>query len=372
MSAFHFSENIARLRRKKEITQEELAGFIGVTKASVSKWENGQSMPDILLLPQLAAFFDVSIDDLIGYEPQLSKEQIQKLYLEFTSDFSMLPFDKALEKVRAVLRRYYSCYPFLLQVCILYLNHYMLAPEETTQKELLLEAVGLCDRILENCKLVGVCSDAVSLKAAFHLLLGNATEVIAALEEITDPRRISGQDDALMIQAYCMAGESEKAQDFTQFTIYAHMLSLVGASIQYLAINTGNSAVCEETIRRIESLERVWQLDALHPNITAQFHYQAALTFLAQGQTDPALAHLARFELATRTLLERDNCHLHGDAYFDRLDHWIHQLGLGANPPRDKSFVTGSALQALEHPLFLALKDNPAFQRIKKALEGIK
>lgn len=39
----HLSDNIVRLRRKKGITQEELAGFIGVTKASVSKWETGVS-----------------------------------------------------------------------------------------------------------------------------------------------------------------------------------------------------------------------------------------------------------------------------------------------------------------------------------------
>lgn len=41
--SIHLSDNIIRLRRKKGITQEELARFIGVTKASVSKWETGVS-----------------------------------------------------------------------------------------------------------------------------------------------------------------------------------------------------------------------------------------------------------------------------------------------------------------------------------------
>lgn len=43
MSTLHFAENMIRLRRKRGVTQEELAGFIGVTKASVSKWETGVS-----------------------------------------------------------------------------------------------------------------------------------------------------------------------------------------------------------------------------------------------------------------------------------------------------------------------------------------
>lgn len=41
MNALNFSENIAGLRREKKITQEQLADFVGVTKASVSKWETG-------------------------------------------------------------------------------------------------------------------------------------------------------------------------------------------------------------------------------------------------------------------------------------------------------------------------------------------
>lgn len=62
------NENIANLRKKKNITQEELATTIGVTNQSVSKWESGQCCPDIALLPALADFFEVSIDELMGYE----------------------------------------------------------------------------------------------------------------------------------------------------------------------------------------------------------------------------------------------------------------------------------------------------------------
>ena len=55
MDTLNLAENLIRLRREKEVTQEEVASFIGVTKASVSKWETKQSLPDILLLPVLAS-----------------------------------------------------------------------------------------------------------------------------------------------------------------------------------------------------------------------------------------------------------------------------------------------------------------------------
>ena len=88
MNKLNLPDNIIRLRRKKKLTQEELADFMGVTKASVSKWEKGVNTPDLLLLPQLAAFFDVTVDELIGYEAQLSREQIRRQYAELSKDFA--------------------------------------------------------------------------------------------------------------------------------------------------------------------------------------------------------------------------------------------------------------------------------------------
>lgn len=72
-------------RHKRGITQEELATHIGVSKGAVSKWETNSSLPDISLLPQLASYFDITIDELIGYEPQMEKEEIKKLYLRLSN-----------------------------------------------------------------------------------------------------------------------------------------------------------------------------------------------------------------------------------------------------------------------------------------------
>jgi len=56
MKEINFAAIITEKRRAKGITQDELAAYTGVTKASVSKWETGQSYPDITLLPVLAAY----------------------------------------------------------------------------------------------------------------------------------------------------------------------------------------------------------------------------------------------------------------------------------------------------------------------------
>lgn len=60
---------LSDLRKAKHITQGELAEFVGTSFQTISKWENGITMPDITVLPVLAAFFEVSIDELLGIKP---------------------------------------------------------------------------------------------------------------------------------------------------------------------------------------------------------------------------------------------------------------------------------------------------------------
>lgn len=59
---------IATLRKEKELTQEQLGEKLGVTNKTISRWENGNYMPDIEMLSLLAKEFDVSINELISGE----------------------------------------------------------------------------------------------------------------------------------------------------------------------------------------------------------------------------------------------------------------------------------------------------------------
>jgi transcriptional regulator with XRE-family HTH domain len=61
------SENICRLRKEHTMTQEQLAEALGVTFASVSKWERGVAKPELELLTEMADLFEVSVDALLGH-----------------------------------------------------------------------------------------------------------------------------------------------------------------------------------------------------------------------------------------------------------------------------------------------------------------
>lgn len=79
----YLGENIKRLRREKELTQETLAEFLGVTFQSVSNWERGESYPDITMLPDIAGFFKVSVDELLGVNKSENEHEIVSKIAEY-------------------------------------------------------------------------------------------------------------------------------------------------------------------------------------------------------------------------------------------------------------------------------------------------
>lgn len=366
MNILNFSENIIKLRYKKGITQEELADFVGVTKASVSKWETKQSLPDIMLLPRLAAYFDVTVDELLGYEPNLSREQIQKIYFDFTKEFAEQPFEEVMEKSRQLVKKYYSCSPFLFQVCVLWMNHATLAPNPQMQTEILEEAARLCSHIISDCREIPLCNDALLLKASIDLLCGRTQEVIDTLEEILNPYHYSFQGETILVQAYAIAGQKEKANRYSQFGMYTHLLSLVSGAVQYLSLHAEDMDSCEETIHRIDCLMKLYSLENLHHNTAAQFHYQTAVICCIHGRLEEALDRLKKFASITDSLLECDKVFLHGDQYFDAIDPYFEQSDLGGNLVRAKKVIADSVVQALENPVFQPLESSEDYRKIKQ------
>ena len=263
MKEINIARTLIKKRREKGITQDELAEYIGVSKASVSKWETGQSYPDITFLPQLAAYFNISIDELMNYSPQMTKEDIIKLYRHLSSAFASQPYDKVLAECHDIIKKYYSCFPLLLQMVVLLMNHHMLAKEKEMQNSILEEAIALCRRIKAESEDVWLSKDATSMEAVCHLFLQQPDDVLDLFGETL--RRISS-DELIVAQAYQIKGNIPKAKEVLQIGMYQHLLQLMGFGQQYLMLNMGDKAMFEETLGRTLSIAAAFGLDKLHPN----------------------------------------------------------------------------------------------------------
>ena len=97
---------IRELRKQRRITQEQLANSIGVSFQAVSKWENNIGLPDITLVPVLANYFHVSIDDLFDYSSKETEEKIFAIAKE-----SWKYRDSDIETAREILEEGLRQYP---------------------------------------------------------------------------------------------------------------------------------------------------------------------------------------------------------------------------------------------------------------------
>lgn len=96
----NISAQIMKLRKQKGITQKELAAVLGVTDQAVSKWESAVCCPDIQLLPVIAEYFGVSVDELMGLDRRSREadfhdisEEIKRLFRQSDkSELSTLAF----------------------------------------------------------------------------------------------------------------------------------------------------------------------------------------------------------------------------------------------------------------------------------------
>ncbi|MBE5778380.1 MAG: helix-turn-helix domain-containing protein [Clostridiales bacterium] len=102
----YLAENIKKFRLLKNMTQEDVAECLGITPQSVSKWERGESYPDIALLPALANVFETSIDLLMGMDSIRAEETRYNIHKQATEYQRKGDFDSAEKIYRNALLMY--------------------------------------------------------------------------------------------------------------------------------------------------------------------------------------------------------------------------------------------------------------------------
>lgn len=98
-------EKIRGLRKGKNISQEILAQYLGVSFQAVSKWENGDCLPDVTMIPAIAAFFDISTDELFDFNRMETERKVQQTCWDIAEYRYTDPL-KAENDLRQLLKQY--------------------------------------------------------------------------------------------------------------------------------------------------------------------------------------------------------------------------------------------------------------------------
>lgn len=106
-------ETIKRLRKERDITQEEFSEVLGVSCQSVSRWENNTCYPDIELIPVIAEFFGISADRLLGINEVEEKEAVDRYLSAFQEALSRGDIDSCIRIARNGVAEFPNNYALL-------------------------------------------------------------------------------------------------------------------------------------------------------------------------------------------------------------------------------------------------------------------
>ena len=144
----NIANNLKKLKKKRELTQEDLANFIGVSFQAVSKWERGEGYPDITILPVIANFFDVTLDELVGMDEIKNSKRLEVVFIKLKENASVGKIEENIQMLREEIKHFPNNYKLLLELanCLTYNGI-----SDNIKKENTIESTQICRRILEFC-----------------------------------------------------------------------------------------------------------------------------------------------------------------------------------------------------------------------------
>ncbi len=199
------------------MTQEQLAGAVGVSVPAVSKWETGSSYPDITLLMPIARCFGVTVDELLHYEREIPPERVHGIVKECTEKFEKEGFDAGLSLCDGYLREYPNNLYLKYQLSGL-LPWYAAkcGAGEEKARAAMEKTVGLLKEA-SGCKESKVAEAARYLLACTYLQMDKNREAQEILEKLPadglDPKKI-------LPSVYLQQGEFGKAEKLCQQNLF--------------------------------------------------------------------------------------------------------------------------------------------------------
>ena len=197
---------IRELRKKKGLTQEQLANALGLSPQAVSKWEIEASYPDMTLIPVIASFFDVSLDALFDFDITKKQQKIDEIMEEAGRYFW-----GNLEKAEEIYQKGLEDYPDSDRLKERLLSLYECHMRSFGRMELTDRAVAIAGRLIaESADLFAVCSAKDSLASIYIMQdrYAEAKEVIGTLPYMY-PYQLN---DKMRCTSYHLRGEDRLAE----------------------------------------------------------------------------------------------------------------------------------------------------------------
>ena len=144
--AIYFSEKFKQYRKAKDLTQEQLAEIFHVSPQAISRWEIGATCPDIELLPSIASFFKITVDELLGLDKIKDKERIEEIMKEVQNKWESGHINDTLEILRNAVREFPHEYVLQTSLALSLQQKATSQTDKEMRKDIILEAITKSNR----------------------------------------------------------------------------------------------------------------------------------------------------------------------------------------------------------------------------------
>ncbi|BAH05351.1 helix-turn-helix domain-containing protein [Clostridium kluyveri] len=223
MDKLQIGEVILKLRKKREITQEQLGKFIGVSTAAVSKWEVGNSYPDITLLPVLASFFNISIDELLNYKIELSEKEVMEIFRECEAMFAGENIEKGIDTAKKYIEKYNSSYYLKLRIGFLFNMYSWRSGSEKKAEKMINYASKLFEDIEKNCGNSEITEQALYLLSGIYLSKDEDDRSVEVLNKI---HKSEYNIDFMLANIYIKKGDIKKGRKMLQMQLWKNIFEM--------------------------------------------------------------------------------------------------------------------------------------------------
>lgn len=347
--------NIKRLRTAKNITQEQLAVAMNVTCAAVSKWERGETYPDITLLQPLAYYFKVTLDELMGYDHEKIQAEIDDviaLYRKYWGD----------KNGREIIVKAYHDYPNDYRI----MHYYMwnIGGDMADNDPAILiahkdEFLAICEKMLEGCTNETLRLGAWNMRAKILHAEGKTDEALEIYKtKFADWFSTCGQKTEQLF-----------AKDTSEY--YFHVKKNMYELVDFAADKLGRSVFFDPSLSMEEKASRAVQYGDLILNVFEEtgddFFIMLAKSFLGRmrndlcyrgGTDDQVIAVMDKYLYSTKKLAERiaENDPLR-HAYNDRRPPETHGNLLQYTLKYFAGATPGRTAELLKNPAYTAVLD---------------
>ena len=217
----NIGNKIRELRKQRGITQEQLAESIGISFQAVSKWENNIALPDITLVPVLASYFGVSMDELFDF----NLKEIEHAVRIITEKAYQYRESNPAES-RRILEEGLKKYPEndILLNNLLYVLDYSVKPDET---------IAIASKLIEKTNQNDVKYDALRFLAYAYKAKGDLESAEAAIEQIPEIYFTK-----LTEKAYLLSGKAKlEAAEKQKWISFENLLQMMWKLAEYYEEN---------------------------------------------------------------------------------------------------------------------------------------